>query len=192
MRKTLTWTALAFASPLAALGLYVSVLQIGGNFHEVLPGELYRSAQPSPIQLDSYIKRYGIKTVINLRGPSDRQWYRDEVAITTKLSAGLVDFRMKADRQLTLAEGEQLITLLKNAPKPILIHCRAGSDRTGLASMIYLQQIAGINEETAEWQLSPYYGHFALPFMGSYAMDRTWLGLEQALGIEPETTASIN
>lgn len=192
MRKTLTWTALAFASPLLAVGAHISLLQVSGNFHEVLPGELYRSAQPSPTQLDSYIKRYGIKTVINLRGPSDRQWYKDEVAVTTKHSAQHLDFRMKATQQLTLAEGEQLIALLKDAPKPVLIHCRAGSDRTGLASMIYLQQVAGVDEETAEWQLSPYYGHFSLPFMGAYAMDRTWLGLEQALNIEPQTTASLD
>lgn len=192
MRKILTRTALAFASPLIAIGLYVSVLQINGNFHEILPGELYRSGQPTATQLASYIKRYGIKTVVNLRGPSDRQWYRDEVAVTSQLSAQHVDFRMRANKQLTLAEAEQLITLLKAVPKPVLIHCRAGSDRAGLATMIYLQQIAGVNEDTAEWQLSPYYGHLSLPFTGSYAMDRTWLSLEQALNIEPKTTMSID
>jgi protein tyrosine/serine phosphatase len=77
-----------------------------------------------------------------------------------------------------------LIALMRDAPKPILIHCLAGADRTGLASVIYLQQIAHIDEDTAEWQLSPIYGHLNLPFLKAYAMDETWAGLEQLLGIE--------
>jgi protein tyrosine/serine phosphatase len=184
MRKLLTWTAGLMTIPTLALGSYLAILQIDGNFHEVLPGQLYRSAQPTPSELAQYIKRYGIRTVVNLRGPSERAWYRDEVATTQKLSVQHVDFRMRASQQLTPDESERLITLLKEAPKPVLIHCKAGADRTGLASVIYLQQIAGVNEETAEWQLSPLYGHLPLPFLRTYAMDRTWLQLESMLGIE--------
>lgn len=184
MRKFLKWTAALVTVPTLALGCYLAVLQIDGNFHEVLPGQLYRSAQPTGAQLAQYIQRYGIRTVINLRGPSERRWYRDEVATTEKLSAQHLDFRMRASRQLTPDESERLIALLKGAPKPVLIHCKAGADRTGLASVIYLQQIAGVNEETAEWQLSPLYGHLPLPFLRTYAMDKTWLKLESMLGIE--------
>jgi protein tyrosine/serine phosphatase len=32
-------------------GLYLGYLHATGNFHEVIAGELYRSAQPSPEQL---------------------------------------------------------------------------------------------------------------------------------------------
>ncbi len=184
MRKCLTWAAALTTVPTLALGCYLAVLQVNGNFHEILPGKLYRSAQPTPSQLVQYIQRYGIKTVINLRGPSERAWYRDEVATTEKLSVEHLDFRMRASQQLTPDESERLIALLKEAPKPVLIHCKAGADRTGLASVIYLQQIAGVNEDTAEWQLSPLYGHLSLPFLRTYAMDRTWLQLESMLGIE--------
>ncbi|RWX76671.1 protein tyrosine phosphatase [Neorhizobium lilium] len=184
MRKLLTWMGIAIASPILGLGLYLAFLQVSGNFHEILPGQLYRSAQPTPNELANYIQRYGIKTVINLRGPSERKWYRDEVATTSKLSVQHVDFQMSATRQLSAQESENLVALLKDAPKPVLIHCRAGADRTGLASVIYLQQVAGVNEETAEWQLSPLYGHVNLPFLRAYAMDRTWLRLEEVLGIE--------
>jgi protein tyrosine/serine phosphatase len=172
------------AASIAGVALHLAVLQVDGNFHEILPGELYRSAQPTPSELARYIHHYGIKTVINLRGPSDRQWYRDEVATTSELAVQHVDFRMSATRQLSLDESEKLIAILKDAAKPVLIHCRAGADRTGLASVIYLQQVAGVNEETAEWQLSPLYGHVNLPFLRAYAMDRTWFGLERTLGIE--------
>jgi len=184
MRRILTWATLALVTPIAVLGIYLGFLRASGNFHEVLPGQLYRSAQPTPGQLARYIQRYGIKTVINLRGPSEQKWYRDEVATTSRLAIQHLDFRMTASRQLSDGESEELIALMKDAPKPLLIHCKAGADRTGLASVIYLQQVAGVDEETAEWQLSPLYGHVALPFLRAYAMDRSWLSLEHLLGIE--------
>ena len=137
-------------TPIAVLGIYLGFLRASGNFHEVLPGQLYRSAQPTPGQLARYIQRYGIKTVINLRGPSEQKWYRDEVATTSRLAIQHLDFRMTASRQLSDGESEELIALMKDAPKPLLIHCKAGADRTGLASVIYLQQVAGVDEETAE------------------------------------------
>lgn len=184
MRKILVWMSLAVAFPIAALVVYLAFLQLSGNFHEILPGQLYRSAQPTPQALEAYIRQYGIRTVINLRGPSTSRWYRDEIATTSKLSVQHVDFRMQASHQLTSEDSARLIALLKDAPKPVLIHCKAGADRTGLASVIYLQQVAGVDEEVAEWQLSPLYGHLGLPFLRAYAMDRSWLNIERVLGIE--------
>jgi protein tyrosine/serine phosphatase len=168
---------------LISIGCYLGFLHTTGNFHEVIAGELYRSAQPTAAQLDSYIRHYGIKTVINLRGQSGQHWYRDELAVSQRLGVQHIDFRMSARRELTTEQSERLIALLRDAPKPILIHCQAGADRTGLASVIYLQQIANKDEETAEWQLSLLYGHVGLPFLGVYAMDETWEGLEKIFGL---------
>jgi protein tyrosine/serine phosphatase len=42
----------------------------GENFHAVVPGELYRSAQLSGSRLERHIQAEGIRTVINLRGPN--------------------------------------------------------------------------------------------------------------------------
>ena len=39
-----------------------------GNFREVLPGQVYRSAQPTPEQLRRWTSQYGLKSVLNLRG----------------------------------------------------------------------------------------------------------------------------
>jgi protein tyrosine/serine phosphatase len=91
---------------------------------------------------------------------------------------------MSASKQLTLDRTRQLIALLREAPKPILIHCQAGADRSGLASVIFLQQIAGIDEETAERQLSILYGHIGIPYLSSsFAMDENWEALEKAFGL---------
>lgn len=183
MWKFFKRSAMLSAAILLSTGAYLGILQLTGNFHEVLPGQLYRSAQPTASALTDYIKRYGIKTVLNLRGSSQREWYKDEVAATDRLGVQHIDFRMSAMRQLSPEESEKLIALLHDAPKPILIHCQGGADRTGLASVIYLQQVANIDEETAEWQLSLLYGHVGLPFLGAYAMDETWEGLEKIFGL---------
>ena len=178
--------AAAFAGALVLVcGGYIGYLQLSGNFHEVIAGEFYRSGQPSIAQLDSYIKAHGIRTVINLRGENpDASWYQQEVAQSQSLGITHIDFGMSAGKALTMPETEKLITLLRNAQKPILIHCQGGADRSGLVAVIYLQQIAHIAEDVAERQLSPFYGHVALPFLSrAYAMDDSWETLEKLLGI---------
>lgn len=169
----------------ALFGAYVGLLILSGNFHEVLPGQFYRSAQLSGERLGEEIDRYGIKTVINLRGENlGKGWYDDEVAATAAHGATHVDFRMSAQRDLTPERTQELLSLLKTAEQPILVHCMSGADRTGLASVIFLQQVAGVDEEEAEWQLSPLYGHINLPFLGAYAMDNTWEAFEKVIGLD--------
>jgi protein tyrosine/serine phosphatase len=47
-------------------------------------------------------------------------------------------------------EAARLVAVLCQAPKPILIHCEGGADRSGLASEIYLSQVAHPGEATVE------------------------------------------
>jgi protein tyrosine/serine phosphatase len=167
--------------PALAIGIFLSTLQLFGNFDEVIPGEYYRAAQPTPAKLAKYVKKYGIKTVLNLRGLNTKyQWYRDEVAEAEKLGVKFVDFKMSARRELTDAQTEQLITLLADLPKPILVHCKSGSDRTGLVSAIYVYKIAGRGEAAAERQISFRYGHIGIPYLSdAFAMDQNWEKLEK-------------
>ncbi|MDH4438844.1 MAG: tyrosine-protein phosphatase [Rhizobium sp.] len=177
--------ALTVAGLALAFGAYAGILILSGNFHEVLPGQLYRSAQLSGVRLAEEIDRYKIKTVINLRGTNPgRSWYDDEVAATAAHGATHIDFGMSARRDLTPEKTQALLTLLKTAEQPILVHCMSGADRTGLATVIFLQQVAGVDEEVAEWQLSPIYGHINLPFLAAYAMDDSWEKLEKVLGLD--------
>src|SRR5690242_684397 len=45
-----------------------SIVRLSKNFYEVDPGKFYRSAQLSPTELKDVVDKYGIKTVISLRG----------------------------------------------------------------------------------------------------------------------------
>jgi protein tyrosine/serine phosphatase len=172
---------------LAAMALptvaYVGILVNRNNLHEVVPNELYRSAQPSAANLAQLKERFSIRTVINLRGanPSDA-WYREETRESAKLGIAHIDFRMKASRGLDLQQATALIDLMRKAQKPILIHCQSGIDRTGLASALYLAAVGKVREEEAERQLSLAYGHLSLPILSGFAMDRTFELMEPTFG----------
>lgn len=176
---------------IVALGAFVAVA--GGfyahmlwttNFHPVIAGELYRSSQPSAAMIADLQKQYGIKTIINLRGDNTgHHWYDREITEAKHLDINHIDFRMSSNKELTQAQAAELVEIMRNAPKPILLHCQAGADRTGLASALYLAAIAKTSAATAEGQMSIIYGHLSLSFARAYAMDRTFEKLEPWLGL---------
>lgn len=182
MNGFLKKAALVLGIGAAAVGFYLVGIQLTGNFATVVPGEVYRSNQPTASAIASYAGRYGIRTIINLRGRHEKEaWYEAEAATTKRLGIGLVDFPMVADQRLDAEDAAKLVAILKDAPRPILIHCRSGADRTGLASVIYLAKVAKVDEETAERQLSVRYGHIGIPLLSpTYAMDESWEALETA------------
>lgn len=164
-------------------GGYLGALQLTGNFHPVVPGSLYRSAQPTTADIAHYRKTYGIKTIINLRGENaGSPWYDAEIAEAKQLGIAHVDFGMSAGRELTRTEAADLVAILERAEKPVLIHCKAGADRSGLASALYVAAVAKLGEAAAEHQISIRYGHISLPVSATYAMDRTFEALEPWLG----------
>lgn len=182
MKRFLKWTGLASGAAGLGLGLYLVAIQLTGNFAAVVPGEAYRSNQPTPADLATYAERYKIRTVINLRGRDEKAaWYKNEAAAAKQLGLTLIDFPLRSSQRLDAKTADELVTILRDAPRPILIHCHSGADRTGLASVVYLARIAHADEETAERQLSIRYGHFGVPFFSpTYAMDESWEDMEAA------------
>ncbi|MFK0161068.1 dual specificity protein phosphatase family protein [Rhizobium sp. NPDC090279] len=164
----------------ASCGAYAGFLQITGNFHSVIDGQFYRSAQPTSEDLASYVRTHGIKTVINLRGKHPGSaWYDNEVKSAQELGLTHIDFSMSASKAVSANKAERLVELMASAPKPILIHCLSGSDRSGLAAALYVRKIAGLDEASARSQLSFYYGHIGIPMVSAaYAMDRSWEDIE--------------
>lgn len=184
LRRVVTWVAAG--TGIAAVGLiaHLSYIHLTGNFDTLVPGEVYRSAQMVGTDLQDYAAEHGIKSVLNLRGATaNADWYTDEVAESARLGLVHANFAMSASERITPEQVFELIALMRSLPKPMLIHCRQGSDRTGLASALYLAAISGAEEDTAEAQLSLYYGHFAVPYLSdAYPMDETWEVMEAVLG----------
>ncbi|MGG7517684.1 fused DSP-PTPase phosphatase/NAD kinase-like protein [Allorhizobium undicola] len=183
--RTRAWFARLAAGLLLCLVVsagYLGYLRLTGNFNTVIEGEVYRSAQPTPAMLKSYMARYHIRSVINLRGANPgRPWYDAEVSAASELGLAHVDFRISARKELSKDQVMRLIEIMKTAPKPMLIHCQAGADRSGLASALYVAAVAGQGEAAAERQLSLLFGHLPLPFIAEAAMDRTFEAMEPVL-----------
>jgi protein tyrosine phosphatase (PTP) superfamily phosphohydrolase (DUF442 family) len=157
------------------LGLWVLALRISGNIHTVEEGALYRSGQLSASRLTNTIKTFGIKSVINLRLPDPkRAWYRDERAVSDAMSVQHFDFTLSVRREPDDADITRLVQLMRDAPKPILVHCDAGADRSGLASALYKLVIAERPVQEASGQLSLWYGHFPWLLSRSASMDRAF------------------
>jgi len=147
----------------ALVVVWVVYLFLFGNFHRV-DGDLYRSGQLFSFNLPVYIRTYGIRSIINLRGPSEQAgWYRDEKRIARDLGVRHVDFGISDRRVLSRERMDELVRLMQSLPKPLLIHCKAGADRTSLAAALYLYAIKCDPE--AGRMISLAYGHF--PWLGS-------------------------
>ena len=150
-------------------------LQLVGNVHVVESGVLYRSAQLNGQKLADVMDAYGIKSVINLRGEnSGSWWYDNEVAVTTAHGASHLDVRMSALQDPAVGTIAKLMETMRTAPRPILIHCQSGADRTGLAAALFERFVERRPTDIAAHQISFRYGHF--PWLGSrsIAMDRTY------------------
>lgn len=155
----------------SVIAAYFLILQSRGNFHEVIPGELYRSAQLSPKQLEKFAKNYEIKTIVNLRGSNlGAAWYENETAAATKLNLKHIDYPISRKYTITPIQAKELTDILRTAPKPILIHCKSGIDRTGFASALYVAAVAKQAKADALEQFCLHYGFIALKGVAGYKM----------------------
>ena len=102
--------------------------QLPDNFYKV-SDDIYRSEQPSLKEIEQ-LNKIGIKTIINLR-----LWHSDRNKLT---NTGIAEIRinMRAGK-VTDEKIIQILKAIKNSPKPILIHCWHGSDRTGVVIAMY-------------------------------------------------------
>ncbi|MGE4317633.1 MAG: tyrosine-protein phosphatase [Deferribacterales bacterium] len=163
---------LVFVLVLAA----TAYIRLGGNLHAVVEGELYRSGQPTPERIEAYHKKYGIKTIINLRGPSIyKKWYQDEIKTSTRLGIMHYDVPFSPTVASPLENMDHFLWLMKTAEKPVLVHCKGGSDRAGLASAIYLYGAKNYAPEDAKKAgFRAIYGHVPYLWSDTSAVQRSF------------------
>lgn len=165
----------ALAAFICVLGIVAATrlwyLEEQGNFHPITPHEAYRSAQLDRDELAYYTHKFTIRTVIDLRGKYvGEPLYEEEIAACRDLGVRHYDLRLSADAAPSPAEIETLLELFRTVPRPVLIHCRAGADRSGLAAALWKMVIDGESKSVAREQLSISYSH--MPFGPTQALDR--------------------
>jgi protein tyrosine phosphatase (PTP) superfamily phosphohydrolase (DUF442 family) len=159
------WRAIATGLVLGALlacAAEIGRMSVFRNKHVVVPGRLYRSAQLKPAQLEDFVRRFGVRTVINLRGRPFDDWYPSEMKETQALGISQEDITTSANRLPSPGEIRRLIEVFDRSEHPLLIHCQQGADRTGLAAAMYQLLYTDAPYADARRQCSPRYGHLRI------------------------------
>lgn len=132
------------------------------NFGVVAQGQVYRTAQPEE-NLQGLVEKYQLASILNLRGGgSSDAFYTGEVRLAKENGIDFYDYPMSANRRPKRRDLLVLIDLFERCRYPLLIHCKSGSDRTGLASGLYRMVRSGTPPEKALDSFSLYYGHVPL------------------------------
>ena len=98
-----------------------------------------------------------------MRGTCDPfDWYLAEARTAHSQNVNQVDINFSAGRLPSVPELRQLILVLERAEYPIVMHCRRGADRTGMASVIALLLTTDMPLDRARHQLGWRYGHVAI------------------------------
>lgn len=127
------------------------------NFHRV-GRQAYRSGQLPPWVLVNRIRRHGLRTVVNLRGPIDTPTLALERELCRREGVRHVDIRLfsrDTHRPEVLLEVRQLLDQIEY---PALFHCMSGADRAGFMATLYLHWIEHVPlEQTNQLRLWPYW-----------------------------------
>ncbi len=129
------------------------------NFHAVIPGKLYRCNHPTPSRLARLKQRYGLKTLVNLRG--HRRCGSDALSREAAAMLGLNHIDMAFESR-GAPHRERILRFhgyYRTMQFPALMHCKSGADRTGLAGGLAIMFEGGTSAEAMR-QLSWRYGHF--------------------------------
>jgi protein-tyrosine phosphatase len=123
-----------------------------GNLVEVIPGEVYRSAQPEVADLDRWAGELGLRSVVSLRRGGG-SLLEDEREAASRLGlehhlVGLSTGGMPPPGRLRDA-----VRVLDTAPRPLLLHCAAGVERSGLVAAL-ARLLAGEDVDAARAELS--------------------------------------
>jgi len=128
------------------------------NFAAVAPARLYRCNHPTPARLAALTRRYGVQTLINLRGRTNNGSDALSRDMAARLGLDFIDMAFESrgaphrDRILRLHD------IYHSMREPALIHCKSGADRAGLAAGLFVL-FEGGTAASALRQLSLRFGH---------------------------------
>lgn len=138
------------------LGIAVAVLVVWGaaanfkdfiwynlfpkRFGEVVPGELYRSGKLTPAAFTKVVRENGIRTIVDF-GAWPEGSRADRRAARTAAALGVDRIRLPGLEGDSTGEVNGYVEALRimNDPerRPVLVHCGAGTERTGCVVALY-------------------------------------------------------
>ncbi|MCC6661810.1 MAG: tyrosine-protein phosphatase [Phycisphaerales bacterium] len=122
------------------------------NFGVVDEGKVYRSGQLTPAAFASAVKGHGIRTVIDLGSALNDAGTADDDQLERLNQRSADALGVRRVRLSLLGDGtgdpneyvRALRVMNDPAAQPVLVHCGAGSERTGAASILYMNLAHGV------------------------------------------------
>jgi hypothetical protein len=109
------------------------------NFHWVVAGEAARSAQAYAGLLGVLLSSHKIRALINLRGRNPEfGWWHYETRVCERLGVAHFDAMLDSRKLPTRQMLTSLFDAFDAAPRPFLVKCSGGQDRTSFAMALYL------------------------------------------------------
>ncbi len=127
------------------------------HFDVVKPGQLYRSGQLTPGQLEAAVRRYGIRTVVSFLVPGPG--VESERALAKRLGVDFLNLPMPGDG---FGRADQFRAVLEAiddpARRPVLVHCARGTCRTGASVALFRYERDGwtVDDVSAEMRRQVY------------------------------------
>jgi len=153
------------STPGGRLGAYLdylwkdhAYLRLGFSNAHWISDELARANQPWPHQLAEW-KRKGIKTVVNLRGGFDASFHALEKEACQRLGLNMVNFTITSRDAPSRERVRGAKELFETLEYPAMMHCKSGSDRAGIMSVLYMHFRKGLPIREAMEQLHLRYLH---------------------------------
>ncbi|MGA9637574.1 dual specificity protein phosphatase family protein [Flavobacterium sp.] len=137
---------------------YVYDMNINHNFETITEGKVYKSGVIPPDELESYIKKYNIKSVVDLRFPGTNDLVNNP-EIPAELTAeqeaiakidGVNYFNNGSDQVPNQQNLDLFFKIMDNKDNyPVLIHCYHGVGRAEMYSALYRIEYEHFSNEEA-------------------------------------------
>jgi protein tyrosine/serine phosphatase len=149
---------LLFVLVLVFGGKYVYDMNINHNFDTITEGKVYKSGVIPPEELETYVKKYKIKSIVDLRFPGtgdDENNPENALELAAEKNAvakisGVNYFNDGSDQVPTKENLNLFYKIMDNpANYPVLIHCYHGVGRAELYSAVYRIEYENMDKDEA-------------------------------------------
>ena len=143
---------------LVFIGKYVYDMNINHNFETITEGKVYKSGVIPPDEIESYVKKYHIKSIVDLRMPGTNDLALNpekigEIQAEKNAVAKIkgVNYFSNPSEQVPNDKNIEVFAEIMDskANYPVLIHCYHGTGRAEMYSALYRIEYEGFTNEAA-------------------------------------------
>uniref|UniRef100_UPI00404932CC dual specificity protein phosphatase family protein n=1 Tax=Flavobacterium sp. TaxID=239 RepID=UPI00404932CC len=143
---------------LSAVGYYVYKMHFDNNLVVISEGKVYKTAAIPPDEIDEFIEKYKIKTVIDLRMPGTNDTILNpetpgELMLEKMAVAAIPNVQYINIPTPQVPEDHSVDAFIEvmndSANYPVLIHCHHGTGRACMFSSIYRIEYENFSNEEA-------------------------------------------